>query len=133
MFRQDRQNRGDIARPCADFEHALLAINVERLKHARDKARFAHRLAAGDRQRQIALSKVGELMRHEHLARDRLDRAQDVGVADALRAQLQQQRGAVFDGGVSGHQRVSFPAKRSFDRESRHDFMASSGLPLSRE
>ena len=36
----------------------------------------------------VRMGEVGKLVRHEHLARHHFDRAQNVGVADALRPQL---------------------------------------------
>src|SRR4051794_26936096 len=106
MLRKARHNGGDVTGPGADFENAVLAMHVERFEHTRDEARLAHGLPARDGQRQVALGEVRQLMRHEHLARDGFDRAQNVSVADALRAHFQKQRGAVLDGGVLTHPSV---------------------------
>src|SRR5262249_53887175 len=74
---------GLIARAGADLEDVLLARELERLAHARHGRGRRDRLALADRQRVVAVGLRLQPLRHQPVARNRLERGEDARVANA--------------------------------------------------
>src|SRR5258708_5488329 len=62
--------------------------DLERLGHARDDQRLAHRLAVADRQRDVLVGLIGKRGGDEHLAGDAFEGTKDAGVYNAVAPQL---------------------------------------------
>ena len=86
------KQRRHVAAAGADLEHPLPLLNAEGDEHVGDGAGRRHRLAAGQRQGHVGARQIGEAARREHFARYELHRPQQRHVADAARAQREDER-----------------------------------------
>jgi len=89
-----REDRGVIAGAGADVEHPVLRSQLEQLGHASDDERLRDRLSAPDAERGVVVGVGAQVLGHERLARDLLDRPQDALVGD-VRAQLGDELGGL--------------------------------------
>jgi hypothetical protein len=74
----------------------VLGTHVELLGHIGDDEGLADGLPAGDRQRLVGVSSLGEIRLDEIFARHLVERTQHVGAADAAAAQAEQEAHALL-------------------------------------
>ena len=82
------EDRGRVARPGADLEHVLAALERERLADRRDHPRLRDRLLFLDRQRPVLVGVLANRPGDEALARHRGHRREHALVGDPAVAQL---------------------------------------------
>ena len=85
--REPRQDGGLVARAGANFQDAVLRLDLELFGHVADNIGLADGLSASDRQGLVSIGTVGELGSDEVLARHLVHGAQYRLVADAAPAQ----------------------------------------------
>src|SRR6185436_15776132 len=88
LAHQRAEDRGRVARAGADLEHALLALELQRLHGHRDDVGLRDRLAGADRQRRVVVGMRAELLGHELLARHGAEHGQHQRVDDVAPAEL---------------------------------------------
>src|ERR1035437_1547741 len=121
LRRQVREQHGLIPRPRTDLEHALGALQRERLEISRVDRWLADRLRTADRQRRVFVRAMPNARRHEEMARREIQRAQHRHVAHALLAQLLDEprtRALVLTAYGAFHQ-VSASSRRAWNVTSR--------------
>ena len=82
------QHRRRVARAGADLEHRVGGLGFQQLDHAGDDVRLRDGLPGLDGKCRILIGEVGQMLRHERLARHRAHRRKHQGIADAARRQM---------------------------------------------
>ncbi len=85
---QASQEAGRVAGAGADLEHALIALEFERLKDRGDDPGLGDGLLGADRQRRVGVGELSPTLGHEVLPRDRAHRLEHALVLDPPLAQL---------------------------------------------
>ncbi len=91
--RQPGEDGGLVAGAGADFQHAVLRLQLKLLRHGGDDVGLRDGLAAGDGQGGIVPGVWLPFALHEQIARGLLHCLQHAGIADAVLAQLHDEAG----------------------------------------
>ena len=88
LARDAAEHGGGIARTGAHFEHLVARLELQQLDHAGDDVRLGNGLARLDRQRRVLVGELGEMLRHERLARHFAHGGEHQRIDDAARPKV---------------------------------------------
>src|SRR5262245_3838515 len=106
-----REHGGLITRARADLQHLVALVELESFRHESDDKGLRDGLTASDGKRLVAIGVIGPFGIDEEIARDPLDGAQHIIVADAATPELHDQTDLVL-GGYHGRSNSRWRSQR---------------------